>query len=147
MAVLSLSVLSLFPLLPCPCPSPCSFIPPSPYLISRMTICDLYTMPRVAEPVWLTMMSGASEKNQLCGHFMRELSLLMEQASKNQLSDCLCSHLGRHQSRHFLSKRGSWKYVKSHFQTHITYWFLRVVGHSKPTCCEDQAVHHSIDLF
>lgn len=54
---------------------------------SRMTICNLYTMPRVAEPVWLTMMSGALEKNQLCGHFMRELSLLMEQASKNQLSE------------------------------------------------------------
>uniref|UniRef100_H3DF84 Folliculin interacting protein 1 n=1 Tax=Tetraodon nigroviridis TaxID=99883 RepID=H3DF84_TETNG len=52
----------------------------------RMTICNLYTMPRVAEPVWLTMMSGTLEKNQLCGHFMRELSLLMEQASKNQNS-------------------------------------------------------------
>lgn len=51
-----------------------------------MTICNLYTMPRVAEPVWLTMMSGTLEKNQLCGHFMRELSLLMELASKNQLS-------------------------------------------------------------
>nr|XP_046265853.1 folliculin-interacting protein 1 isoform X2 [Scatophagus argus] len=64
----------------------------------RMTICDLYTMPRVAEPVWLTMMSGASEKNQLCGHFMRELSLLMEQASKNQflpalLTAVLTNHL------------------------------------------------------
>ncbi|XP_029956467.1 folliculin-interacting protein 1 isoform X2 [Salarias fasciatus] len=64
----------------------------------RMTICDLYTMPRVAEPVWLTMMSGASEKNQLCGHFMREFSLLMEQASKNQflpalLTAILTNHL------------------------------------------------------
>ncbi|XP_041808457.1 folliculin-interacting protein 1 isoform X2 [Chelmon rostratus] len=64
----------------------------------RMTICDLYTMPRVAEPVWLTMMSGASEKNQLCGHFMKELSLLMEQASKNQflpalLTAILTNHL------------------------------------------------------
>ncbi|XP_058483234.1 folliculin-interacting protein 1 isoform X1 [Solea solea] len=64
----------------------------------RMTICDLYTMPRVAEPVWLTMMSGASEKNQLCGQFMRELSLLMEQASKNQflpalLTAILTNHL------------------------------------------------------
>ncbi|XP_068456537.1 folliculin-interacting protein 1 isoform X2 [Clinocottus analis] len=64
----------------------------------RMTICDLYTMPRVTEPVWLTMMSGASEKNQLCGHFMRELSLLMEQASKNQflpalLTAVLTNHL------------------------------------------------------
>ena len=47
-------------------------------------------MPRVAEPVWLTMMSGAPEKNQLCGQFMRELSLLMEQASKNQLSAPVC---------------------------------------------------------
>uniref|UniRef100_A0A8C7KPT7 Folliculin interacting protein 1 n=1 Tax=Oncorhynchus kisutch TaxID=8019 RepID=A0A8C7KPT7_ONCKI len=58
----------------------------------RTTIVNLYTMPRVAEPVWLTMMSGAPEKNQLCGHFMRELALLMEQASKNQLSApvCLC---------------------------------------------------------
>ncbi|XP_056911371.1 folliculin-interacting protein 1 isoform X2 [Takifugu flavidus] len=64
----------------------------------RMTICNLYTMPRVAEPVWLTMMSGALEKNQLCGHFMRELSLLMEQASKNQflpalLTAVLTNHL------------------------------------------------------
>ncbi|XP_026226177.1 folliculin-interacting protein 1 isoform X1 [Anabas testudineus] len=64
----------------------------------RMTICNLYTMPRVAEPVWLTMMSGASEKNQLCGQFMRELSLLMEQASKNQflpalLTAILTNHL------------------------------------------------------
>ncbi|KAM7398330.1 hypothetical protein PAMA_006304 [Pampus argenteus] len=64
----------------------------------RNTICDLYTMPRVAEPVWLTMMSGASEKNQLCGQFMRELSLLMEQASKNQflpalLTAILTNHL------------------------------------------------------
>uniref|UniRef100_A0A1A8IJM8 Folliculin interacting protein 1 n=1 Tax=Nothobranchius kuhntae TaxID=321403 RepID=A0A1A8IJM8_NOTKU len=64
----------------------------------RMTICDLYTMPRVAEPVWLTMMSGASEKNQLCGHFMREFSSLMEQASKNQflpalLTAILTNHL------------------------------------------------------
>ncbi|XP_053334181.1 folliculin-interacting protein 1 isoform X2 [Clarias gariepinus] len=64
----------------------------------RMTICNLYTMPRMPEPVWLTMMSSTSEKNQLCGHFMRELSLLMEQASKNQfvpalLTAVLTNHL------------------------------------------------------
>ncbi|XP_054610975.1 folliculin-interacting protein 1 isoform X2 [Dunckerocampus dactyliophorus] len=64
----------------------------------RMTICDLYSMPRVAEPVWLTMMSGASEKNHLCSLFMREFSLLMEQASKNQflpalLTAILTNHL------------------------------------------------------
>ncbi|XP_060791830.1 folliculin-interacting protein 1 isoform X4 [Neoarius graeffei] len=64
----------------------------------RMTICNLYTMPRIPEPVWLTMMSGALEKNQLCGHFMHELSLLMEQASKNQffpalLTAVLTNHL------------------------------------------------------
>lgn len=53
----------------------------------RTTICNLYIMPRVSEPVWLTMMSGPPEKNQLCGQFMRELALLMEQASKNQLSN------------------------------------------------------------
>lgn len=62
------------------------FSPPWLCISSRMTICNLYTMPRVAEPVWLTMMSGTLEKNQLCGHFMKELSLLMEQGSKNQLS-------------------------------------------------------------
>ncbi|XP_017560768.1 folliculin-interacting protein 1 isoform X1 [Pygocentrus nattereri] len=64
----------------------------------RTTICNLYTMPRVTEPVWLTMMSSATEKNQLCGHFMRELALLMEQASKNQflpalLTAILTNHL------------------------------------------------------
>ncbi|XP_057677063.1 folliculin-interacting protein 1 isoform X1 [Corythoichthys intestinalis] len=64
----------------------------------RMTICDLYSMPRVAEPVWLTMMSGASEKNHLCSLFMREFSQLMEQASKNQflpalLTAILTNHL------------------------------------------------------
>uniref|UniRef100_A0A8C6WMS9 Folliculin interacting protein 1 n=1 Tax=Neogobius melanostomus TaxID=47308 RepID=A0A8C6WMS9_9GOBI len=64
----------------------------------RNAVCDLYTMPRVAEPVWLTMMSGVSEKNQLCGQFMRELSFLMEQASKNQflpalLTAVLTNHL------------------------------------------------------
>ncbi|XP_064838314.1 folliculin-interacting protein 1-like isoform X2 [Oncorhynchus masou masou] len=64
----------------------------------RTTIVNLYTMPRVAEPVWLTMMSGAPEKNQLCGHFMRELALLTEQASKNQflpalLTAILTNHL------------------------------------------------------
>ncbi|KAB5549086.1 hypothetical protein PHYPO_G00063230 [Pangasianodon hypophthalmus] len=64
----------------------------------RMTVCNLYTMPRMPEPVWLSMMSGALEKNQLCGHFMRELSLLMEQASKNQfvpalLTAVLTNHL------------------------------------------------------
>ncbi|XP_077361013.1 folliculin-interacting protein 1 isoform X3 [Festucalex cinctus] len=64
----------------------------------RMTICDLYSMPRVAEPVWLTMMSSTSEKNHLCSLFMREFSLLMEQASKNQflpalLTAVLTNHL------------------------------------------------------
>uniref|UniRef100_A0A3B1ITT4 Folliculin interacting protein 1 n=1 Tax=Astyanax mexicanus TaxID=7994 RepID=A0A3B1ITT4_ASTMX len=64
----------------------------------RTTICNLYTMPRVTEPVWLTMMSGAPEKNQFCGQFIRELAFLMEQASKNQflpalLTAVLTNHL------------------------------------------------------
>ncbi|XP_077182986.1 folliculin-interacting protein 1 isoform X2 [Paroedura picta] len=64
----------------------------------RTTICHLYTMPRMAEPVWLTMMSGASEKNQLCHRFMKEFAFLMEQASKNQflpalLTAILTNHL------------------------------------------------------
>ncbi|XP_048093397.1 folliculin-interacting protein 1 isoform X2 [Alosa alosa] len=55
----------------------------------RTTICNLYTMPRVPEPVWLAMMSGTPEKNQLCNQFMRELAILMEQASKNQFLPAL----------------------------------------------------------
>lgn len=50
----------------------------------RTTICNLYTMPRIGEPVWLTMMSGTPEKNHLCYRFMKEFTFLMENASKNQ---------------------------------------------------------------
>ncbi|XP_044520616.1 folliculin-interacting protein 1 isoform X2 [Gracilinanus agilis] len=64
----------------------------------RTTICNLYTMPRIGEPVWLTMMSGISEKNQLCHRFMKEFTFLMENASKNQflpalLTAILTNHL------------------------------------------------------
>ncbi|XP_071426003.1 folliculin-interacting protein 1 isoform X2 [Pithys albifrons albifrons] len=64
----------------------------------RTTICNLYTMPRVGEPVWLTMMSGTPEKNQLCHRFMKEFTFLMENASKNQflpalLTAVLTNHL------------------------------------------------------
>nr|XP_008102950.1 PREDICTED: LOW QUALITY PROTEIN: folliculin-interacting protein 1 [Anolis carolinensis] len=64
----------------------------------RTTICNLYTMPRITEPVWLTMMSGMPEKNQLCHRFMKEFTFLMEQASKNQflpalLTAILTNHL------------------------------------------------------
>ncbi|XP_062909333.1 folliculin-interacting protein 1 isoform X1 [Mobula hypostoma] len=55
----------------------------------RTAIHNLYTMPRIAEPVWLTMMSGAPEKNLLCQQLMREFALLMEQASKNQFLPAL----------------------------------------------------------
>uniref|UniRef100_A0A8C6VNF5 Folliculin interacting protein 2 n=1 Tax=Naja naja TaxID=35670 RepID=A0A8C6VNF5_NAJNA len=50
----------------------------------RTTIWNLYTVPRIAEPVWLTMMSCASEKNLLCQHFLKEFAVLIEQSSKNQ---------------------------------------------------------------
>lgn len=53
-------------------------------MFSRTTICNLYTMPRIGEPVWLTMMSGTPEKNQLCHRFMKEFTFLMENAAKNQ---------------------------------------------------------------
>ncbi|XP_008059939.1 folliculin-interacting protein 1 isoform X2 [Carlito syrichta] len=55
----------------------------------RATICNLYTMPRIGEPVWLTMMSGTPEKNQLCHRFMKEFTFLMENASKNQFLPAL----------------------------------------------------------
>ncbi|XP_029472863.1 folliculin-interacting protein 2 isoform X4 [Rhinatrema bivittatum] len=50
----------------------------------RETVWNLYSVPRIAEPVWLTMMSGTTEKNQLCQHFLKEFALLIEQLSKNQ---------------------------------------------------------------
>ncbi|XP_005053879.1 PREDICTED: folliculin-interacting protein 1 isoform X2 [Ficedula albicollis] len=64
----------------------------------RTTIFNLYTMPRIGEPVWLTMMSGTPEKNQLCHRFMKEFTFLMENASKNQflpalLTAVLTNHL------------------------------------------------------
>nr|XP_045008348.1 folliculin-interacting protein 1 isoform X1 [Jaculus jaculus] len=55
----------------------------------RTTVCNLYTMPRIGEPVWLTMMSGTPEKNQLCHRFMKEFTFLMENASKNQFLPAL----------------------------------------------------------
>nr|XP_005557759.2 folliculin-interacting protein 1 isoform X2 [Macaca fascicularis]XP_014996200.1 folliculin-interacting protein 1 isoform X2 [Macaca mulatta] len=55
----------------------------------RTTICNLYTMPRIGEPVWLTMMSGTPEKNHLCYRFMKEFTFLMENASKNQFLPAL----------------------------------------------------------
>uniref|UniRef100_S4RPR0 Folliculin interacting protein 1 n=1 Tax=Petromyzon marinus TaxID=7757 RepID=S4RPR0_PETMA len=50
----------------------------------RMAVSDLYTLPRIPEPVWLTMTLPTSDKPQLCRRFMRELAALSEQASKNQ---------------------------------------------------------------
>ncbi|XP_032080574.1 folliculin-interacting protein 2 [Thamnophis elegans] len=50
----------------------------------RTTIWNLYTVPRIADPVWLTMISCASEKNLLCQHFLKEFAVLIEQSSKNQ---------------------------------------------------------------
>ncbi|KAM3925385.1 folliculin-interacting protein 1 isoform 3-T3 [Leptodactylus fuscus] len=55
----------------------------------RTTICNLYTMPRISEPVWLTMMSGSPEKNHLCQRFMKEFAFLMEYTSKNQFLPAL----------------------------------------------------------
>lgn len=91
-------------------------------------------MPRVVQPVWLTMMSGATEKNQLCGYFMRELSLLMEQASKNQLSGVSLSvqaaataaH-GKYSREnihvHILNIRTSKSHAFAHTRTHVLYNF------------------------
>ncbi|XP_040188327.1 folliculin-interacting protein 2 isoform X2 [Rana temporaria] len=50
----------------------------------RETIWNLYCAPRIAEPVWLTMMSSTTEKGQLCQHFLKELTYLIEQLNKNQ---------------------------------------------------------------
>ncbi|XP_040274536.1 folliculin-interacting protein 2 isoform X1 [Bufo bufo] len=50
----------------------------------RETIWSLYCAPRIAEPVWLTMMSSTAEKSQLCQHFLKEFTDLIEQLNKNQ---------------------------------------------------------------
>ncbi|CAH2300607.1 Hypothetical predicted protein [Pelobates cultripes] len=50
----------------------------------RETIWNLYYFPRIAEPVWLTMMSTSCEKSQLCEHFLKEFTFLIEQLNKNQ---------------------------------------------------------------
>ncbi|MEE6461140.1 hypothetical protein FKM82_001201 [Ascaphus truei] len=55
----------------------------------RETIWNLYSIPRIAEPVWLTMMSNSSENNQLCQHFLREFTYLIEQLNKNQFCAAL----------------------------------------------------------
>ncbi|NWV36623.1 FNIP2 protein, partial [Grantiella picta] len=51
---------------------------------SRVTIWNLYSVPRIAEPVWLNMMSNTLEKNQLCQRFLKEFTFLIEQINKNQ---------------------------------------------------------------
>ncbi|XP_020956958.1 folliculin-interacting protein 2 isoform X1 [Sus scrofa] len=50
----------------------------------RGTVWSLYSVPRIAEPVWLTMMSSTLEKTQLCQRFLKEFTLLIEQINKNQ---------------------------------------------------------------
>ncbi|XP_042193840.1 folliculin-interacting protein 2 [Callorhinchus milii] len=55
----------------------------------RTTIWNLYTGPRVPEPVWLTMMFNASEKSRLCCRFLQELTTSIEQMSRNQFLPAL----------------------------------------------------------
>ncbi|KAG8523402.1 Folliculin-interacting protein 2 [Galemys pyrenaicus] len=50
----------------------------------RGTIWNLYSVPRITEPIWLTMMSSTLEKTQLCQRFLKEFTLLIEQINKNQ---------------------------------------------------------------
>ncbi|XP_004868622.1 folliculin-interacting protein 2 isoform X3 [Heterocephalus glaber] len=50
----------------------------------RGTIWNLYSVPRIAEPVWLAMMSSTLEKSQLCQRFLKEFTLLIEHINKNQ---------------------------------------------------------------
>ncbi|XP_057403158.1 folliculin-interacting protein 2 isoform X1 [Balaenoptera acutorostrata] len=50
----------------------------------RGTIWSLYSVPRIAEPVWLAMTSSTLEKTQLCQRFLKEFTLLIEQINKNQ---------------------------------------------------------------
>lgn len=50
----------------------------------RSEICDLYTAPRLSEPVWLNMMSYSSYRYVLCEQFMAEfMSLVSKYENKN----------------------------------------------------------------
>ncbi|MGH0159502.1 UNVERIFIED_CONTAM: hypothetical protein FKN15_062927, partial [Acipenser sinensis] len=53
------------------------------------TIWNLYMAPRITEPVWLTMMSHTVEKRQLCQRFLKDLTVLAVQTSKNQFLSAL----------------------------------------------------------
>ncbi|XP_028831953.1 folliculin-interacting protein 2 [Denticeps clupeoides] len=55
----------------------------------RMTVWNLYMAPRISEPVWLTMLSQASERRALCQRFLKEMSLLMEHSGKTQFLSAL----------------------------------------------------------
>ncbi|XP_067848747.1 folliculin-interacting protein 2-like isoform X2 [Heptranchias perlo] len=55
----------------------------------RTTIWNLYTVPRITEPAWLTMMFNMSQKSRLCCRFVRDLTLLIEHMSKNQFLSAL----------------------------------------------------------
>ncbi|XP_075716412.1 folliculin-interacting protein 2 [Rhinoderma darwinii] len=55
----------------------------------RETIWNLYCAPRIAEPVWLIMMSSTTEKSHLCQHFLKEFTYLIEQLHKNQFFSAL----------------------------------------------------------
>ncbi|XP_069782332.1 folliculin-interacting protein 2-like isoform X2 [Narcine bancroftii] len=55
----------------------------------RTTVYNLYSAPRIAEPVWLTMMFNMSEKNKTCLRFVRDFTSLIEQLSKNQFLSAL----------------------------------------------------------
>lgn len=58
---------------------------PVSFLLScRGTIWNLYSVPRIVEPVWLTMMSSTLEKTQVCQRFLKEFTLLIEHINKNQ---------------------------------------------------------------
>uniref|UniRef100_UPI00398ECF33 folliculin-interacting protein 2-like isoform X2 n=1 Tax=Pristiophorus japonicus TaxID=55135 RepID=UPI00398ECF33 len=55
----------------------------------RTTMCNLYTIPRITEPAWLTMMFNTSEKSLLCHRFVKDFTLLIEHMSKNQFLSAL----------------------------------------------------------
>lgn len=45
--------------------------------IFRKDIMDLYTTPRLSDPVWLSMMSHPNYRYQICENFMKELVMLI----------------------------------------------------------------------
>ncbi|XP_072050531.1 folliculin-interacting protein 2-like isoform X2 [Amphiura filiformis] len=50
----------------------------------RSSVHALYTAPRIKKPIWLNMMTFPLQRNHLCEHLMRELTMLLDSFNNRQ---------------------------------------------------------------